>query len=343
MTRSIQSEPENRKEAAVLVGAPPFQFEVETDWIKRPTGFTWQEVAGVACDSRDRLFVFSRGPHPMMVFDDRGEFLQSWGEGIFARAHGLTIGPDDSIYCTDDLDHTVRKFTPEGRLLLTLGTSGQPSATGATSVDFRTIRQAGPPFHFPTNLALGRNGEIYVADGYGNARIHEFTPEGELIRSWGEPGSGPGQFHIPHGIAVAAGGEIFVADRENSRIQIFTSDGRYLDELTDVVRPCQVIFDPDGNLLVAELGFRSGIWPGTSAPSPDAPGGRVSVFNSLHVLQARWGGGEQPTAPGDFYAPHDLCLNSRGDLFVAEVMWSAGGNRGLVSPDCHSLQTFKRR
>ena len=326
-----------------LVGSLPFCFEVEVNCVRKPGGFVWQEVAGVACDSRDRLYVFNRGPHPMMVFADDGSFLSSWGEGLFARAHGLTIGPDDSIYCTDDLDHTVRKFTPEGRLLLTLGTSGRPSLTGATSVDFRTIRQVGPPFHFPTNVALGAGGEIYVADGYGNARVHQFTPEGVLVRSWGEPGSGPGQFHIPHGIAVAPNGRLYVADRENSRIQIFSPQGEFVDEWTDVVRPCQVRFDPEGNLFVAELGFRSGMWPGTSAPSPDAPGGRVSVFDEQGVLRARWGGGEQPTAPGDFYAPHDLCLNSRGDLYVAEVIWSAGGSRGLVAPDCHSLQKFNRR
>ncbi|HXJ56696.1 MAG TPA: peptidyl-alpha-hydroxyglycine alpha-amidating lyase family protein [Verrucomicrobiae bacterium] len=329
----------------VLVGTAPFHFRVEAkpDCLHRPPGFSWPEVAAVACDSRDRLYVFNRGAHSVMIFDECGAFLHSWGEGIFARAHGLTIGPDDSVYCTDDLDHTVRKFTPDGQLLMTLGTSGKPSATGATSVDFRTIRQAGPPFHFPTNVALGAEGQIYVADGYGNARIHEFTPAGALIRSWGEPGSGPGQFHVPHGLAVAANGEIHVADRENSRIQIFSPHGSFLAELKEVVRPCQVMFDPAGNLWVAELGFRSGLWPGTTAPNPEAPGGRISVFSPQGVLRARWGGGEHPTAPGDFYAPHDLCLNSRGDLYVAEVVWSAGGNRGLVAPDCHSLQKFYRQ
>ena len=331
--------------AQPLFGANGFRFAADADWAKRPEGFSWTEVAAVACDSQDRVYTFNRGKHPLMVFNRDGSFIRSWGEGIFARAHGLTIGPDDSLYCTDDLDHTVRKFTPDGKLLLTLGRSGCPSATGATSVDFRTIRQAGPPFHYPTNVALGARGEIYVADGYGNARVHEFTPEGRLVRSWGEPGNGPGQFHIPHGIAVDASGVIHVADRENSRIQLFSPDGTFIGQRTDVARPCQVAFDRQGNLLVAELGFRSGMWPGTQPPSESAPGGRVSIFGpGLHgPLLARWGGGECPTAPGDFYAPHDIVMDSSGDLYVTEVAWSAGGNRGLVAKDCHCLQKFLRR
>jgi DNA-binding beta-propeller fold protein YncE len=159
------------------------------------------------------VYVFNRGEHPLVVFDRDGKFLHSWGEGVFSRPHGITIGPDDAVYCTDDHDHTVRKFTPEGKLLLTLGTSGRPSDTGATSMDFRTIRHSGPPFHYPTNVALAPSGELYVSDGYGNARIHRFTADGRLLLSWGEPGGGPGQFRVPHGIAVDRQGKDIEAER----------------------------------------------------------------------------------------------------------------------------------
>jgi DNA-binding beta-propeller fold protein YncE len=297
----------------------------------------------VATDSQDRVFVFERGAHPVLVFSREGVFQNSWGEGLFRRPHGLSIGPDDAVYCTDDLDHTVRKFTPEGRLLLTLGTSGQHSDTGATSHDYRTIRHAGPPFHYPTNLALSSTGEMFITDGYGNARVHRFSATGHLIQSWGEPGSGPGQFHVPHGIAVDPQGVVYVADRENSRLQLFTPDGQYLTEWTDVARPCQVFIDAKGDVYVAELGFHAGQWPGNPPPSPDAPGGRVSVFNPRGELQARWGGGRNPCAPGDFFAPHDICVDSHGDVYVGEVVLSAGGNRGLVPRDCHALQMFVRR
>ena len=317
-----------------------YGFEALDRWAKCPPGWSWREATAVAVDSRDRVYVFNRGDHPLMIFDRNGAFLASWGEGLFARPHGICIGPDDAIYLTDDADHTVRKFSPDGRLLLTLGTSGQPSNTGATSMDFRTIVRAGPPFHYPCNVALSPEGEIYVSDGYGNARVHKFAPDGRLLFSWGEPGKGPGQFHIPHGIAVNRDGLVFVADRENSRVQLFTPKGEYVSEWTDMARPCQVCFDPSGKCYVAELGYRAGMWPGTTAPTPDATGGRVSIFDPAGKLLARWGGGTNPTAPGDFFAPHDIAVDSRGDIYVAEVTWSAGGNRGLVPADCHSLQKF---
>ncbi len=325
----------------VRVGSGRFVFEVDAEWAKFSEGPTWSEATAVAVDSRDRVFVFGRCPHRVLIFDRDGNFVSTWGEGVFARAHGITIGPDDSVYCTDDLDHTVRKFTPDGRLLMTLGTSGKPSDTGSTSIDYRTIRYAGPPFHFPTNVAVSASGDLYITDGYGNSRVHRFSPDGRLLASWGMPGSGPGEFYLPHGIAIDRQGVIYIADRENSRVELFSPDGEFLSERTGVGRPCQVAFDKSGNLYVAELGYRAGMWPGTVAPYPQAAGGQVSIFSPEGKLLARWGGGENPTAPGDFFAPHDLRVDSRGDIYLAEVVMSAGGNRGLVSPECHSLQKFR--
>lgn len=319
------------------------RFEPRPGWGELPDGWDLVEVAGVATDSRDRVFVFNRGEHPVVIFEADGRFVGSWGQGRFARAHGITIGPDDAVYCTDDLDHTVKKFAPDGTPLLTLGTGGHPSDTGATSQDFRTIRRAGPPFHYPTNVALGADGSLYIADGYGNARIHKFSRGGEHLFSWGEPGGGPGQFRIPHGIALTPDGTVVVADRENSRLQFFDPAGGFLGEWTEIARPCQVVIDAEGIVCVAELGYRAGMWPGTTAPGPDVTGGRVSVFDPDGRLLARWGGGNNPCAPGDFFAPHDLCLDSRGDLYVGEVTRSAGGRRGMVPADCHVLQKFTRR
>jgi DNA-binding beta-propeller fold protein YncE len=319
----------------------PIRFEVLEGWGALPEGWRYVEVAGVATDNDDRVFVFNRGEHPVIIFERDGGFMGSWGEGLFARAHGITIA-NGLVYCTDDLDHTVKIFTPEGRLLQTLGTSGRPSDTGATSIDFRTIQQAGPPFHFPTNVAIASDGSLFIADGYGNARIHQFSSEGMLQSSWGHPGQGPGEFHVPHGIAISPDGTIVVADRENSRLQFFDPGGRFLREWNEIARPCQVVVDENGIVYVAELGYKAGMWPGTTAPSPDSTGGRVSVFDWDGRMLARWGGGVHPCTPGDFFAPHDLCRDSRGDLYVAEVTWSAGGNRGVVPADCHSLQKFLR-
>src|SRR5947209_1396803 len=149
----------------VTVGNDKFRYEPMVQWEQLPPGWSFVEVVGVATDGNDRVYVFNRGEHPVIVFDQEGKFLTSWGEGVFVRAHGIFIGPDDAVYCTDDRDHTVRKFTPDGRLLLTLGASGQPSDTGATGMDYRTVLRAGPPFHYPTNLAISPEGELYVSDG----------------------------------------------------------------------------------------------------------------------------------------------------------------------------------
>jgi DNA-binding beta-propeller fold protein YncE len=226
--------------------------------------------------------------------------------------------------------------------LQTFGIPGRPSNTGATSIDFRTIQYAAGPFNYPTDLAVAPNGELYITDGYGNARVHRFTPDGQLIESWGEPGSGPEQFHIPHAIAIDRGGIIYVADRENSRLQLFTLDGQFITAWDDIARPNGVFIDEQSNVFVAELGYRAGMWPGTTAPNSNPTGGRMSIFNRNGELLARWGGGDNPCAPGDFFAPHDVWIDARGDLYVGEVTWSGGGNKGVVPRDCHCVQKFVR-
>jgi DNA-binding beta-propeller fold protein YncE len=328
--------------AVPRVGQGKLTFTPEPGWPKLPAGAVLGEAAAVAADSRGWVYVFSRSPNRLWVFDRDGSYLTAWGDELFARPHGLFVGPDDMLYLTDDMGHTVHKFTCEGKHLLTLGTSGKASDTGATSMDFRTIRRAGPPFHYPTNVALSAAGEIYVTDGYGNARVHKFAPDGRLLLSWGEPGAGPGQFHLPHGIAVGRDGRVYVADRENSRIQLFSPEGKYLAQWPDVARPCQVFIDAEGAVYVAELGYRAAMWPDTCPPTPDATGGRVSVFSPDGRLLARWGGGLRPGAPGDFLAPHGIWVDRHGDVYVAEVTMSGGG-KPAGSRDCHPLQKFVRR
>ena len=225
---------------------------------------------------------------------------------------------------------------------MTLGKSGCPSDTGATSMDFRTIRHAGPPFHYPTNLALAADGSLYISDGYGNARVHQFSPDGIHLSSWGEPGGGPGEFRVPHGIAVGPDGTVVVADRENSRLQFFSPDGQFLEGMDRH----RAALPGRGRRRRARVRRGAGLPSGDVAGDDRADPGRDRRPGE-HLrpdgrLLARWGGGSNPCAPGDFFAPHDLCLDSRGDLYVGEVTWSAGGNRGAVPADCHSLQKFAR-
>ena len=323
------------------VGSGDFMYRAVPQWEQLPDDWTFVEAVSVAVDSQDRVYVFNRGQHPVVVFDRDGNFLKAWGEGQFDRPHGIWIGPDDTLYLSDDQGHTVSQYSTDGQPLMTLGTKGSASDTGVTSSDYRTIQQAGPPFNLPTNVALSPEGEIYVSDGYGNCRVHKFSRDGELLFSWGEPGDGNGQFHLPHGIGVDSLGRVLVADRENSRLQLFSPDGTFIEDWTEIVRPCQVFLDPNDNVFVAELGKRAGMFPWMT-PDPASTGGRVSVFSSAGELITRWGGGDAPCSPADFFAPHDICVDSAGSVYVAEVTMSAGGNAGVVPADCPSLRKFVR-
>ena len=323
-------------------GSGAFSYVAAPKWSQLPRELALIEVTAVATDADGRAYLFNRGEHPVVVLDGDGNFVASWGAGMFIRPHGITIAPDGAVWCVDDLDHTVRKFSPEGQLLLTLGTSGVFSDTGARSVDYREVRQSAGPFNFPTNLAIAPDGNLYIADGYGNARVHVFSPNGRHVHSWGEPGRGPGQFHVPHGIAVDREGVVYVADRENSRVQRFTPQGELVDIWTDVARPCEVFVDDADTVYVAELGFRAGMFPGDEPRPGQTTGGRVSIFNRQGELLARWGGGDNPTWLGDFFAPHDVHVDRRGDIYVSEVTYTAGIRRGVIGEDAHTLQKFVR-
>jgi DNA-binding beta-propeller fold protein YncE len=315
-------------------------YQVVEGWEQLPRGYAHRDVAGVAVDGEDRVFLICRGDHPVIVYDPKGRFLRSWGEGDFTlRTHGITMAPDGTVWCTDDGNHTVRRFTPEGKLLMTLGTMNTPSDTGYDGKDLMSIRRPGGPFNRPTNIAVGPKGDLYVSDGYGNCRVHRFSPTGELRRSWGEPGTGPGQFYLPHGIAVAADGRVFVCDRESDRIQIFSPDGEYLAEWTDTQRPTHLIFDAQGRAYVSELWWVMGQTSRRHGKMDRPTYGRVSIFDRDGRLLARWGTPEM-VAAGGLVAPHGIAVDSRGDVYVSEVTWTFAVNRGHAPDGTHTFQKF---
>ncbi len=304
----------------VAVGTGAYQYDEVTDWPNVPDGLQIGEVVDVCIDGDGRITVLNnKSEDRALVFSQEGELLGSWGRGVLVRPHGLFVGPDGSNYCADMGTHTVGKFPPDGRRsLLLLGKKWSPSETGVVGMNPRTVKAAGPPFNHPTDVALGHDGSIYVSDGYGNARIHKFSPQGELLFSWGSPGSGPGEFCLPHGVSVDDEGRVYVADRENNRIQIFTGEGEFLTEWTDCSQPCQVVMDGKGAFYVPEL-------------SP--PGGRVSIFDERGTLMARWEvGGQEPRV-----GAHGMCVTPDGDLYVGFV------TQGAPVEECVVLRKYLRR
>ena len=284
-----------------VFGSGAFQYSVVDNWAKRPRCWPFTDVPGVGIDSHDRVYVFTRSLHPVMVFDRDGAFLRSWGEGIFTRPHGVFIDGDDSIWCTDDLDHTVRKFDLNGNLLLTLGSPGVYSDTGYDGRTHRTVQRAAEPFNRPTKAVVAPTGDVFISDGYGNARVHRFTRKGEHVLSWGEPGTGPGQFILPHSVVVDKAGRVYVADRENYRIQVFNLDGELLSIWPKVERPTDLVLVDDEYLFVAELNHRISIW--------DLDG----------TLLTHWGGEGRSNDAGCFISPHAIAVDSRGVIYVGEV------------------------
>jgi len=292
------------------LGSGNFKYEVIQDWAKIPDGWSFTDVAAVAVDNKDRVYVFNRSEHPMMVFDRDGNFLRSWGEGVFHRAHGLHIGPDETLYCTDDGDHSVRKCTLDGKVLLTIGIPGKPSPY-----------MSGEPFHRCTHTALSPRGDIYVSDGYGNAHVHKYSPDGKLLKTWGEPGTGPGEFNIPHNLCCDPDGWVYVADRENHRVQVFDGEGKYETEWHNLHRPCGMVMEAKRQPLcyIGEIGP-------TMPVNREVPniGPRISIVDHEGKLLSRFGAAHAGyDRPDQFVAPHGMAVDSHGDIYVGEVSYTA--------------------
>jgi sugar lactone lactonase YvrE len=331
------------------------RFALVPDWEKCPAGpeHSHEDVAAVACDSHDRVYLHTRKGDRVMVYDTDGNFLTQWGDGVFTRAHGITIH-HDLVYAVDDRDSVIRVFDLDGNFRWMLGEPGKVSDTGyhypkqAMIHHTETVVRDAGPFNCCCNVAVARNGDLFVADGYGNARIHHFSPSGELLNSWGRVGTGPGEFHLPHGIALDHAENVIVCDRENDRLQFFDRTGKFLTQWTDVLRPTDVVVGPDGLIYVSELWRPAEPGQGSFVHghvAHDQPG-RMSVFNAAGKVVARWGAdSNNRAAPGNFIAPHGLALDSQGSLYVAEVPCSFGGHFGrLPMQEClhHQIQKFIR-
>jgi sugar lactone lactonase YvrE len=323
-----------------------FTFELVADWGIVPGSLLLGTgIPGVATDSHDRVYAFCRSPHRVAVFESDGKFLGTWGEGIFlGRPHGITVMPDDSVWCTDDGDHTVRKFTLDGKLLQTLGTPNQPSDTGYIpnkEHSLESIKRSAGPFNSPTKAAAAPNGDIYITDGYGNARVHRFTAAGELIQSWGEPGEGPGQFNAPHSAWVHTDGRVFICDRENSRVQIFSSTGALLDVWDVEGRPQEIVIDKDNHLFMSVWHWTAGKRTFAGKLMPKSVPSHLRICDLEGNVLAKWGGtnyGEMDS----FVMAHGMCMDSQGNWYIAENGQSGLKKMGIDRPDYPSLRKLAR-
>ena len=284
-----------------LVGAgSESKFSVVEGWPKIPAGWSFTMVSNISGDSRGRIYVASRGDHPITIFEPDGKFVGTMGENdipptmnydltvsprkpisVKRWVHGIHVDPSDNVWVTDLARHIVLKFSPQGKLLLTLGTPGESGES---------------PKHFfqPSSVAVGRTGDVFVADGYGNSRIVKFSADGKYVRAWGKKGSAPGEFDTPHCVALDALGRVYVAERVNNRVSVFDGDGRFLAQWTGL---------KGADAVTVHDNF---VYVGTG------PEKRLIRFD----LEGRNLGDAVPAASLGY--PHGIYIDRGGNLYVAD-------------------------
>jgi DNA-binding beta-propeller fold protein YncE len=274
--------------AVAFQPVPELGYRVNPAFFRSPEHLNLGEASGVALNSKGHIFLFQRAAPMLAEYDAAGKYVRTLGEGLFTHPHGLRIDRDDNLWTTDDASHLVLKLSPDGHVLLVLGRKD----VGAES-DWL--------FNGPTDVAFGKNGEIYVADGYGNSRVVKFDREGNFIKAWGKAGKAPGQFNLPHSIAVDAKGDVYVGDRENQRIQIFDADGTFLKQWTGIGYPYGLFITPDQHVWMVDGGFDRVI-----EIDPDG-----KVVGAI---------GEPGHGPGQFAWGHFLAIGPDRTLYAADVL-----------------------
>ena len=261
-------------------------YKLDPAFPKLPPEIKLGAVSGVATNSHGDVLVFHRGEPPILVFEPSGKFVRAFGKGLFASAHGLRVDRDDNVWVTDNLNHTVLKLNPEGKVLLTLGERNRPGD------DERH-------FNRPTDVAFAKNGDFYVSDGYGNSRVVKFDRNGKFLLSWGRKGKADGEFDLPHAVRVDSKGNVYVADRENDRIQVFDPNGKFLRKMGGVA-PFGLFITREDTLFVA-----------------DGRANRVVKMTADGKVLARFG--ETGTGPGQFDMAHAVTVGRDGAVYVCDI------------------------
>jgi len=317
---------------------PEIKFRSVPDPLRLPEGMNFGEAAGVAVGPNGHVFVFSRGGNSggdafgaseaqLLEFDAKGDYIREIGKGLygFAYAHGVRVDSEGNIWATDKGTDEVIKFDPNGHVLMVLGRR-QEAADGMKPHSREKPYKPAVDGYFrqPTNVAWDKDGNIYVSDGYVNARVAKLDKDGNWLMSWGDHGSGPGQFDLVHDIAIDAKGEVYVADRNNRRVQVFDEQGKYLREIVINV-PVPADAKPAiGPKIPSSNGLKSGapwaicITPNQTLFVADAFPGRIYRL----TLDGKVTGylGSSGKTLGHFGWVHSLACPSDNVIWAAELL-----------------------
>jgi len=288
-------------------GAAP-RYVVDPSWPQKPDEFTWAAMPGIAVDARDNVYLFTRSRPSVQVYRPDGALVRAWNTENPPGAHHIEIGPKGNVWTTDFKNHVVQKYTPEGKLLMTVGEAG-------------TAGDDQRHFDGPTDVAVLPGGEFFVSDGYGNRRVVRFDASGEFVKQWGREGEGPGEFALPHAIAVDSQGRLYVADRGNARIQVFNTEGKLLDVWENLIAPWGFHMSPQDELWVCgsspERHKVEGRW--SVVPPPDqllmklSPQGKVLLRVPLEKTAT------PPGKPGELNWIHGIAVDSQGNLYLGDI------------------------
>ncbi|HYF52090.1 MAG TPA: hypothetical protein VEJ63_21955 [Planctomycetota bacterium] len=297
----------------MVIGNQTHKYEVAEGWGKLPAGIKYGYTHGAVVDKQDRVFIHNQSKDAVIIFDRDGNFIKSWGKDFEQGAHGMYLsneGGKEYLYLSDYVRHIVVKTTLEGEVIYQLEMPNRPDIY-ASKDEYK-----------PTETCVAPNGDVYVTDGYGKSWIHRYDKHGKYIGSFGGPkGSEPGQTACPHGVRVIqrnGATELYCADRSNNRIQVFTLDGKHIRFVKDELRyPC-CFYQYKDEIYIPDLHSR------------------ITIFDKNDKLITHLGdtpdGWKKPGWPnipqeelkvGYFSSPHNLCVDSRGDIYVAE--WIAVG------------------
>lgn len=287
-------------------------YQLEPDFFRRPADLAWSDMPGITIDGQGQIWLFTRTSVPVQVYDAKGNFVRAWGEGLIGAAHYIRIDHEGMVWLADAKDHVVLRCTPEGKVLQTLGTRGQPGC------DATHLNQ-------PTDMAISPQGDVFVSDGYGNARIAHFDKQGKFVNQWGKMGTGPGEFSFPHSIVMDSQGRLYVADRSNNRIQVFDQSGKFLAQWRNLLVPWGLYISrgPNGEEYV---------WACGSSPMPWRPEDQllgcppkdqlVMKFDTSGKLLQLWTfpkGEDGKEKPGELNWLHAVAVDAQGNLYVGDI------------------------
>lgn len=300
-----------------------FAYVHDPVWPQKPAEFKWAEMSGVAVDANDNVYIHTRATPPVQVYDATGKFIRAWGQDtINAKgAHHIKIDGAGNVWTTNIEDHVVQKHTPEGKLLLTIGTKG---AAGRDATHLNK----------PTDMAVTPAGDVFVSDGYGNARVVHFDKSGKFVKDWGELGSKPGQFSIPHAIALDSKGRLYVADRNNVRIQVYDQAGKLLDSWTNLVVPWGFHVTKQDEIWVC--GSSPTQWRNSDNTLGVPPKDQLFMkFTSEGKLVQLWTvpkGQDGLEKPGELNWVHCIAEDSKGNLYAGDIRGKKAQKFSLLKP-----------